>query len=302
MKHIFIINPKAGKKDISNDVITKLREYKGEFTYKIYITSHKFDALYYIKDLCANLKEETTFYACGGDGTLNEVVNGVIGCKLAYVACFPSGSGNDFIKVFGKKEDFLNLDSLINGKPRMIDAIKVNNRYTINICNLGFDAFVADNMIKFKNKPFIKGKTAYSVAVFYSLLFKMKTKCKITVDNNIVLDDFILLASFANGNWYGGGYHCAPRAKVNDGLVDVCIAKAMSRFSFISMIKKYKLGVHLDDPKTMQHLTYLQGKKIEISSEKDIIYCLDGEVDKSNSINIEVCENAINFIIPQNLS
>lgn len=298
MKHIFVVNPVAGKKDITTELIQTL-ENKLKKDYSIYVTSCPNDAKEYVQNVCRNLTEDTVFYACGGDGTLNEVVNGTIGSKHAYVTCFPTGSGNDFIKVFGKKEDFLDLDALFAGEVVLVDTIKVNDRYTLNICNLGFDAFVADNFQKFKNKPLISGKTAYSLSVLYSLLFNMKTDCKISVDDKVISNDKILLSSFANGICYGGGFYCSPKAKIDDSLIDICVVTTMSRFKFLKMVKKYKAGKHLDDPKIMRYITYLRGKKVEVKAKKDIIYCIDGEVLHDKKIDISIYSQNIKFIIPK---
>jgi YegS/Rv2252/BmrU family lipid kinase len=301
MNHIFIINPKAGKRDVTNYLLKELKRFTGEIKYTVYITSGVNDAYEYARRYCQENDQETRFYVCGGDGTLNEVINGVISHPNISVACYPSGSGNDFIKNFGKAEDFLNFGALINGEEKLVDVLKVNERYTINICNLGFDAFVADRMIKFKNKPFISGKTAYTVALISSLMANMKHHCLVKVDDEVVYDDEILLCAIANGVCYGGGYYCAPLAKVDDGLIDFCLVKTLSRIKFISMVKKYKLGKHLDDPKIMKNLIYKQCKKIEISSPKEFMYCMDGEVAKSNKISIELVKNQIKFVIPKKI-
>ena len=299
MNHVFIINPKAGKKDISNYIIGELNKLKDIIKYSVYITSNRNDAFLYTKKYCEEHDEATRFYACGGDGTLNEVVNGVMGFDNKQVTCYPCGSGNDFVKNFGVKEDFLDLLKLINGSEVEVDLLKVNDRYTINICNLGFDAFVADNMVKFKNKPLMNGHSAYTMAVLYSVLFKMKHKCQIFLDDEEIYDNYMLLCAVANGKCYGGGYYCAPEAKVDDGLIDFCLAKKVTRVQLFKMIKKYKQGLHLVDNKVKNFIMYKKCKKITIKAPNELIYCMDGEIAKSNKIDIIIHQRAIKFIIPQ---
>lgn len=299
MKHIFIINPKAGGKDATNYIKESLDQFQDTIDYEIYRTKGVYDACEFVKKCCEDYHDELRFYACGGDGTLNEVINGMFGFQNASVTNYPCGSGNDFIKNFGSKEDFLNLHNLLNGESKKIDILKVNDRYAANICNLGFDATVSENFVKFRKKPFIKGHSAYYLSVFYSLLFKMKYQCRIEVDDQVVTDNLILLCALANGKCYGGGFYCAPRAKIDDGLIDICIARHLSRFRFLKMIGKYKKGLHLDDPVVKQYITYLQGNKVKITSPEEITYTIDGENFKDQEIKIEIFENAINFIIPK---
>lgn len=182
MKHIFIINPKSGKKDSTSIIVDFLKENYSDIDYEIYNTKCVNDATNYVKNICEHSEEEIVFYACGGDGTLNEVINGAVGYDNVYVSVYPCGSGNDFIKSFGKDNYFKDLHNVINGKFKKIDLLKVNGRYTINMCNLGFDASVAYNMQKFKKWPLINGKGAYNLSLVYSLIFNMKHTCKIEID------------------------------------------------------------------------------------------------------------------------
>lgn len=300
MKHIFIINPKAGGKDSTNSIKNALMQLENKIDYEIYQTKEVYDACEFVKKCCEETNEELRFYACGGDGTLNEVVNGAYGYENVSITNYPCGSGNDFIKNFGSKDDFLNLENLIEGEEIKIDVLDVNGRLAINICNLGFDATVSENFVKFRKKPFIKGHGAYTLAVFYSLLFKMKYKCKVYVDSEKVHDDYLLLSALANGKCYGGGYYCAPLAKTNDGLIDVCVVKRVSRLKFIKMIGKYKKGLHLEDPVVKKYIKYMQGKNIKVTAEQEITYTIDGENFRSKEINVKIKEKAVKFIIPKN--
>jgi YegS/Rv2252/BmrU family lipid kinase len=301
MRHVFIINPNAGKIDVTNEIFNKLKKYNGKITYDVYVTSKRNDAYLFTKQFLETYDGDIRFYACGGDGTLNEVVNGAAGSSRATVACYPSGSGNDFIKVFGTIEDFTDFDDLINGTTKTIDLISVNDRYTINIANFGFDANVAYNMAKFKNRPF-SGRGAYNLAVIYSLISKMKHRVNVTIDEKEVFSGNMLLSAVANGICYGGGYYCSPNALVDDGLANVTIVKSLPRTKFIKMIGKYKKGTYLEDDKIMKYVTYTTAKKIVFESSKSLIYCMDGEVESSKNIVIKVVPRALKFVVPRKLS
>ena len=109
MKHIFVVNPGAGKGMTAPELDTKLKEL--EIEYEIYETVAAKDATRYVRERCES-GEELRFYACGGDGTLKEVMEGTVGFSNASLSCYPVGSGNDFVKCFGGKERFLNLEKL----------------------------------------------------------------------------------------------------------------------------------------------------------------------------------------------
>ena len=114
MKHVFIINPAAGKVSQVEIIENKLEKYNGVIDYEIYITKCEGDAKRFCKEYMENTSELVRFYACGGDGTLFEVVNGVATFENASVACYASGSGNDFVKNFANVDSFKDLDNTVN--------------------------------------------------------------------------------------------------------------------------------------------------------------------------------------------
>ncbi|MDE5549074.1 MAG: diacylglycerol kinase family lipid kinase, partial [Clostridia bacterium] len=130
MKNIFIVNPYAGKDNVLPE-IEKILAQKQGFEYEIYVTKNAGDATAYVKQKCEETDEDIRFFSCGGDGTLNEVASGAVGHKNAIVALYPSGSGNDYVKYYGGKEYFLNIDNLIDGRETKIDIIQVGDRYAV---------------------------------------------------------------------------------------------------------------------------------------------------------------------------
>ncbi len=297
MKHVIIINPIAGVKNQISKIEAQVNEAFKGLDYEIYITKHSGDAHEYV--LNYDKSEEVRFYACGGDGTLNEVATALVGIKNADVACYPIGSGNDFMKYFGKKEDFLNFDNLINGVSTEIDVIKYNNEYAINIFNIGFDASVVVAQRKIKKWPLMTGKSAYNIGVVACLLKKMNYKVKIKVDGQEVYSGKMLLAAVANAKCYGGGYYCAPKADVADGILNLCAIKKISRLKLATLIKVYKAGEHLDNPKLEKYVLYYTGKEFEFEIEKPLYYSKDGESGKSNVYKLNVVPKSVNFVVPK---
>ncbi len=299
MKHVIIINPKAGIKSDFTKLKKLVEESFKELDYEIYITKGPLDATNFVKEYLQKEQSKVRFYSCGGDGTLNEIANGLIGFPNAELACYPIGSGNDFIKYFGKKEDFLDFKHLINGNVVTTDCIKFNDKYVVNIFNVGLDANVVVLQRKFKKIPFISGKGAYNLGVAASILKKIAYKYKIKVDNELIYDGKATLCAVCNAKCYGGGYYCAPKAKVDDGLIDVCMVKKVSRITFASLVKEYKAGNHLDNPKVIPYIVYKQGKVVEIEIEKPLYYSIDGETAKDNYIKLEICPKSLQFVVPK---
>lgn len=298
MKHIFVINPASGVKNSGPEIIEKVKELLEEDEYVIYETKGQGDAILFTKEFIeTHPSDELRFYACGGDGTLNEVVNGAIGYPNVQVTNYPVGSANDFLKYF-EGRDFHNLESLINGEVVSTDIIKFNERYIINVFNVGYDAKVVDLQRKFKRWPLVSGNFAYTLGVIFGLLGKMSHKMKIKVDDELIYDGKVTMVAVANSICYGGSYHCAPLAKIDDNILDVCIVKKVSIPTFAKLAKIYQKGEHLTSEKTKNYIAYKQGKNVQIEIEKPLIYSIDGELGSSNNIVLEIIGKSINFVIP----
>ena len=141
MRHVFIINPAAGKVDAREKILEGLSRLHN-VDYEIYLTEGVGDATAYVKDYCNTYREPIRFYACGGDGTLNEVANGVVGYPHASMGCFACGSGNDFVKYYGGKKYFSDVAALIEAEEEPIDLMRVGDKYAINATHFGFDSSV----------------------------------------------------------------------------------------------------------------------------------------------------------------
>lgn len=297
MKHIFIVNPKAGKKD-SSDYIKSILEKRTDIDYIIYNTKSSGDATRYVKEILDNDKiNQYRFYACGGDGTVNEVVNGLVFHDNASFTVFPCGSGNDFVKA--SRRDFTDINALIDGEEQMIDLIKVSDKYSVNIVNAGFDAAVAHKMVKFKRWPLVSGKMAYNLAIVACLLKEMKHKGKIYVDGELVFDGKFLLSASCNGICCGGSFYFAPDALIDNGLIEQLIVKKISRFTFIGAVKYIKRGTYKQNRKLDKYLYTCQCKKIRIETEKNFVYAVDGETFETKSLELEIVNKLVKFVRPK---
>lgn len=299
MKHLFIVNPKAGIKDSSEKIIDYVKNKFVDDEYYVHLTSKSGEAIEFVSSYLQKHSDETIrIYSCGGDGTLNEVVNGAYGYKNVEVTCYPCGSGNDFLKCFNNHEKFLDMDSLLRGTPIDVDLIKVNGRYSLNIFNIGVDSNVVVKQRKIKKWPFVSGKMAYTLGLMSAFFGKISSAYKLIVDDEVIYDGKGMLCAIANGICYGGGYYCAPLAKIDDALLDVCLVKKVSRINFLTMVGKYKKGKHLESKRVRKHIIYKQGRKVHLELDKELPYSIDGEIIFSNKIDVEIIPQAIKFIVP----
>jgi len=301
MKHIFIYNPAAGKKNQTamDDLRTHMARYDGKLEYEFYPTKAPGDATQYVKSCCESAPDVAMrFYACGGDGTANEVLHGIVGHDNVSMTCFPCGSGNDYVKYYGGADRFLNIDALLNATETPVDVMRIGDRYSMNVTNFGFDTAVLRTMIKVKRKKLIGGSNAYFTGIATALFTAMKNKCTVWVDGEKLNDGTCLLCTVANGKYVGGSFCCAPRSKNDDGLLEVCLVKPISRMTFVKLLGPYTHGQHLDDPALSKYIVYRRGRSVKVEAPEGFAYSLDGEVVENNDFTIEIMPQAIRFAVP----
>ena len=303
MKHIFIVNPHAGAESSENLIREKLQSENFGDDFEVYVTKKSQDATEYVKKCCEESPDtDFRFYACGGDGTLNEVAAGAVGHANAEVACYPCGSGNDYIKYYGEIADFT-LGRLKNGTVTPIDMICVNGKYAVNACHFGFDSYVAQKMTKLRRKAILGGKNAYTTAVACGVFRAMKNDYSVEVDGELLNPDGkMLLCTVANGGYVGGGYHCAPRSDNSDGLLEVCFVKPISVIKFLKLMGAYRKGEHLEDPRFEKHIEYRQAKTLTVKSPRPMPVSLDGEVEIYTEFSVSIEQHAVKFVVPEGLA
>lgn len=295
MKHLFIINPIAGKGKTLKliPIIEKVFKERKE-SFSIDITKYVGHATEIAKNYSD--KEDYRIYSVGGDGTLNEVLNGMVNTNSS-LAVIPCGSGNDFIKSiykYNKKEALEDiLIKTINGIESKIDLGKVNNRYFLNIASVGFDAEVAYNSIKFKKLPLVNGTAAYILGLLLTV-FKYKSYDLIIEVDNTSYKLNSLLVAVANGKYYGGGINVAPKANLNDGFFDVCLIKRVGRFKILGLFPKVIKGTH----ETIKEVNFKSGKVVHIISKEDLAFNIDGEIIKGKEAEFEIIKHGMQIVIP----
>lgn len=308
MRHIFIINPVSGKKDAALSLIPKIKKAADALSLHAEIVETKFSK--HAKELAqlyAHSGEKVRLYAVGGDGTLNEVFSGAYPYKNADVACIPCGSGNDFIRNFGTREDFLDIPAQMLGTTQPIDLIQSQNGITLAITSTGLDAEVAYNIPKYRRIPLLGGSVAYNVSILEKLLRPLGKDLRIVLDGQETQGKY-LIATVCNGGFYGGGYFAAPMAKMNDGLLDIILVKKISRLLIASIIKAYKNGQHYAEgavlPKFENFITHRRAKEVIIqpAGKQEFILNEDGECGPAPRLYAKVMPLAGQFALPSNIN
>ena len=285
-----ILNPLAGKGKAA-----EIKETLDEGN-RVYMSESLEDASAFIENACKE-NPDTCFTVYGGDGTVFRAVNSLMKSGFADRASLkivPVGSGNDFVRSFeGKKGEF------------PVDVMQFNDKYAINVVNVGFDCEVVRRAAKLKKKPLVSGKMAYMMGVMQELVTKKPIDAVITLTypdgSQEVIEEKILLAAVCNGKWYGGGFQLAPASDTSDGLLDVEIVRNVSRREFISMVSDYKKGTHIVPEtgeikeKFKNFIYYKKCVAVKIEGVKSV--CADGEIFEESVVDVRVIPQAINYII-----
>lgn len=302
MKHIFIINPTAGKTDSRQkiyDMAESLRQKHG-LDVQCILTKKQGHATELAKKLCAT-GEALRFYACGGDGTVNEVANGIIGYDNAAMTVIPVGTGNDFLKNFGDDmEKFRDAENLWDGPQFPMDAIDVNGRVALTIACSGIDARVARDVHKYSESPLLDGKGSYIYSLAVNFLFKgIGTHWTITLDDVTTEGDWSLV-SVCNGRYYGGGFMPVAEARMDDGVLNTLVVREVNRRTFLKFVGPYSRGEYAKFP---EYAHCSCPKVVHIHSEKpDIVTCLDGESVVNSDVTIKLHDKKLNFFGPEGCS
>ena len=298
MRRIFILNPAAGKKQGALELRPIIEAFFAEYPmdYSIYETERPGHATELVKAE-AERGDAVRFYACGGDGTTLEVLGGIDGFENAELVSVPCGSGNDFLRMFPNKELFLDIKALVMGTAKPVDAIRCNDRLSLNLCSMGLDADVADRMVRYKHLPLVSGSMAYNLALVQTFLRPLGEELRIvmeTPDGTVERSGKYMFALAANGQYYGGGYHGSPLSKPDDGMLDFILISKISHLKMLSVLKKYKNGQHLDLP----FCESFRGSKMTVLAKSPACVTADGECFRTTVVNFELVPSAIRFVFP----
>lgn len=311
MKTVFVVNPMAGKKNNIEKLVERIKESaeKLKSDVEIYKTRAVGDATGFVRNFCKQ-HGKARFIACGGDGTLSEVLCGAFDFEGAEVGVFPIGTGNDFVKNFDA--DFSDIEAQITSDSEKCDCIKYTTSdqngntgvgYCANMFNIGFDCNVVDAMESIKKNTFVSGSLAYFLGIFTTLIKKKGANLEIELDGNVKHKGKLLLTSIANGCFCGGGVKSNPTACVHDGLMNVNIINNISRLRFITLLPHYMKGTHLGLKGIDKVISNVGCKELVIRPiDGKMRLCTDGEITSAGETKFEILHDAFNFVVPGHVS
>jgi YegS/Rv2252/BmrU family lipid kinase len=298
-KHLFIVNPTAGGRDKS---IAVQREVRAVFQdrhepYEVYVTRAPMDAPDKIRREAAGC-EHLRVYACGGDGTFNECVCGAAGLANTAVAPFPTGTGNDFCRMFGEeKELYRDLNALLDGTEHSIDLIDCNGRYSANICSVGIDARIGTEVHKYSSLPLVGGAGGYVVSAVINVFKGINRPMKLRVGDYTAEGEHALVCA-CNGRFYGGGFNPSLTARPDDGILDIYVVKGVSLFALARYIGKYASG---KGEKYPRYIKVLHGDSLHIEFEEDNVINIDGEAMTARTVDMKLLPGALRLIVPKGM-
>ena len=301
MKYFFIIN---GRKEVtSNTELLKknIEDARPDFeengdSIDVYVTKGIGDGMRVVR-IYSDLhpSERVCFVACGGDRTIGEVASGVVGFSNKCMAIIRLGeTGNDFVKCFPDK-DFTNVKALLKGSIKEVDIIKINDSYSLNVCDFGFDSIAGSVANEYLEDGW---KHPYEWGIVHAILTARFNAIKVVADGEKLGRHFMLLCAVCNGQYVGGGYRCAPLSVMDDGLMDVCFLKPLTLLGFFRLLPVYKKGEHIESKSFKNRIIYRQVRHVEVSSSKMIEMCIDGEMLPGTRFSFDILPKAVKLVLP----
>lgn len=295
MRHLFIVNPAAGKRDRVEELAGRIRRL--DVPWEIAYTARTGDACRYARE-AAGRGEPVRIYACGGDGTLNEVVNGAAGADQVAVTNVPLGTGNDFLKIFGpeNKERFSDLEALARGPQAAMDLMDCNGKLGIGIACAGVDARIAADVHRYKRLPLVRGVGAYILSLLVNVIFKGITRPARVESGDFRYEGDTAIICVCSGRYYGGGFMPVGDNMPDDGQLEMLVVPKVSRFTFFRLVGEYAKGGYRRHPDL---IWAVRGTGFSYQSTEELVTVVDGEVMRDKSFTVRLSEKKVNFFYPQ---
>lgn len=317
MKHAFIINPIAGTGRKAKKLYEEVQKFalNSQNEIEVHLTTEPFCATKTARKLAIEAEkknEEICIYACGGDGTLNEVANGVYGYRNVILGVVPVGSGNDFIRNFNPKEggravDFTNIEAQLKAEATEIDVLEYSynidgeriKKIGLNAFNIGFDGNVAILGSYYNKNTFISGSLSYLVSILVNIVEKSGQNLNVKVDGEQIFKGPLLLCTIANGRFCGGGIESSPRAELCDGFADVLVISKVSRRKILKLLPGFAKGKIFELKDAQEHLTYRKGHEIEIiPRSRHMKFVIDGEIMETDKLYVKIKKQGMRVLVP----
>lgn len=293
MKHIFIINPISGHHD-AIQLIPWIESYfkDRKQDYVVHLTQYPKHAT----ELAAqyHVSDDVCIYACGGDGTVNEVLNGL--APDVPMAIIPVGTGNDFYRMLKLKN--LNLKDVliktIEGKQVEVDSGLAQGRRFLDSVSIGFDANVGYDANQFARIKWLPSKLVYLASVFKNLSDRKAQKMTLDFNGQTLVEE-VLIVALMNGQFYGGGFLPTPQASIQDGYFDVCVIENTNLANVLRLLPKYMKGTHIDEP----IVKFYKTQAIRIETILDNNVQSDGEMFRTKILDVRILPKSVQLRVPE---
>ena len=239
-------------------------------------------------------------YVFGGDGSLNEAVCGCAGAANVSLTQIPCGTGNDFVRCFGGREAFLNMERMIESdRTVMLDLMEVTvdggtPRHAVNICSVGMDADVAAGMRRHKWARRFGSKMPYNLSLAATLFKGIKRPYTVTFGGER-LEKVFTIITCCNGQVYGGGFKACPDADPADGQLEFLLVKGIGRLTLLRVVGTYAKGHY---KRLTKYIRHAPGTSISVESEKPFYANCDGEVFPARKAVFALSPHKLRFILP----
>ena len=288
---LFVVNPHSGWHNGGEfaNVLSKIPQYRG-VKYDIVMTQRRRHA----KELAEKGVESGKYkiiVAVGGDGTVNDVATALVGTDVA-LGVIPMGRGNGFARHLGYSMRLRNaLRQLLSGNVDSVDALMINDKYSFNVSGIGFDALVAHVASKTK----VRGVFSYIWAAITQFFKYGSHTYKLTIDGKeLTLKAFLF--SFANTEQYGSNFIIAPRASVQDGVMELCVIDKVKNVLLIGI--DYTRHLFLENNEKTQAFRMFHCKEVTIEGKINTVH-IDGEpMFMKSPLNIKVLPGVLKAVVP----
>ncbi len=280
-----IINPQGGKgkslkalKTVEEALKNAGKEY----------TVHKTEKAGHATEIARELsrKPDAKIIMMGGDGSFNEVLNGIENFENVTLGIVPCGTGNDFVRASGHPAKVRDaIKTILDGNTSYIDYIDLGTRRCLNVAGAGMDV---DVLLKYDEMKFFKGKMKYHASLLYTLAHVRWHKLRITVDGK-TMDKSVFMIGVGNGQYIGGGIPICPDAKVDDGLLSIVIVNEMKKSRIPIELPGFLSGKHVKKDYTEVY----SGKEVRLEVLDDSKVELDGEVIDDRVLDCKIVHNVL---------
>lgn len=291
---VFLINPKSGNGEGMKQVplIESVMKELG-YSYELMMTQYPMHA----QELARSYRQSdgVRLIAVGGDGTINEVLNGInVGVPMGIIPC---GSGNDFFRMISQdKMDIKQLiQDTVEGEVMLVDYGIMNGRKFLNSCSIGFDATIAREAKRVQSKSVLDLKGgAYMWAALKGIMRPVAMHATLELVSGTIRKNTLLISAM-NGKWYGGGFCPAPQADIRDGLFEISVIDFLSTPKILPLFPKYMKGTHQSSPAVI----VLQTNRFTLHTDRKTEMQLDGELFEDTRFELEVVHQGLSLLVPR---